>query len=206
MDRIAIDRFNAKQRDVKARVVSELLPQPFIGNPETARLVLLALNPGVSEYDETDHRDPVFRNAMLLSLKHELQDYPFYPLNPVFAKTGAGRWWNAMLRPLKKRTKLSNSVLSQRLMVIEWFPYHSRTSGLRKESICPSQEYSFMLARTLLNKAGVVMVGMRSKEHWSPCDVAFRDVPYVSNKRRPFISEGNMEPHLFKNILNVLQD
>ena len=203
-DRAAIDRYNRSQKGAITTVSTELVPAPFVGNPESARLVLLALNPGHLEEDVRDHRDPRFREAELLNLKHDLVDYPFYPLNPAFRHTGAGQWWNTILRPLKRASRLNDDVLSRMLMVIEWFPYHSEKSGLPKKRICESQEYSLFLAKQMLNKDRAIVLGMRSKAHWLSSDAGFYSVPFLKNKQRPFISKGNMDEGLFEKILELL--
>jgi hypothetical protein len=207
-DRVAIERYNCSQRDPITAVATESVPEPFIGNPESARLVLLGLNPGHSEDDVRNHRDPHFRAAMFLNLKHELRDYPFYPLNPAFSHTGAGQWWNKILKSLKRESRLDDVTLSRMLMVIEWFPYHSEKSGLPTQRICASQEYSLFLAERalnrMLNKDLVIVLGMRSRSHWLSSDPAFHNVSFLRNKQRPFISRGNMDEGLFDSILKLI--
>ena len=41
-----------------------------------------------SEINEKEHRRVDLRKAMLHNLRHEPQEYPFYPLNPEFKGTG----------------------------------------------------------------------------------------------------------------------
>jgi len=60
-DSVAIHRYNNLQRNAETIIATELVPEPFIGNPQTARLVLLGLNPGLSETDARNHRDAGFR-------------------------------------------------------------------------------------------------------------------------------------------------
>jgi len=203
-DRPKIADYNQSQRNPETRIATQSIPEPFIGNPESAGLVLLGLNPGHSESDTENHRNPNFRNAMLLNLKHEFLDYPFYPLNPAFSHTGAGQFWNKKLGPLRKEAKLSDAVLSQLVMVIEWFPYHSERSGLPKKKVCESQEYSFFLARQMSQKDGVIVLGMRSEKHWKSLVPALRDVPFLRNPQNPSVSRGNMDEGLFEKILKSL--
>lgn len=49
-------RVNARGKTADYGFHVELLPSPFIGNPR-ASVVLLSLNPGFSERDETDYGD-----------------------------------------------------------------------------------------------------------------------------------------------------
>jgi hypothetical protein len=67
---------------------SNSIPEPFNGNPEAASVILLSLNPGDGEEDRRAHADPEFRAAMLLNLKHQLTDHPFYP-----GRFSTPSWW-----------------------------------------------------------------------------------------------------------------
>jgi len=66
--------------DDDKRVILESIPEPFIGNPTTAKVVLLSLNPGHSQNDEKAHSNLDFRQAMMRNLRHEAQECPFYGL------------------------------------------------------------------------------------------------------------------------------
>src|SRR5262249_22261923 len=144
IDRVSLDAYNALHLN-DHKIAVESLPEPFIGNPQAAKVVLLSLNPGHSEEDERTHADPNFRQAIKRNLSHEPQDCPFYGLNPQFAWTGCGRWWRTHTRWLHD-AGLSWEAIAEGLLVIEWFPYHSIRSALSAKAICPSQQYSFQLA------------------------------------------------------------
>jgi hypothetical protein len=129
MDRGSIDQYNHSVHDGDEKVIVESIPEPFIGNPQSARVVLLSLNPGHSEEDAKAHSDGDFRKAMMHNLRHEPQDCPFYGLNPKFAWTACGQWWRAHTRRLHE-AGLSWEAIPAGLLVIEWFPYHSKKSAL----------------------------------------------------------------------------
>jgi hypothetical protein len=204
-DRNSIEEFN-RGKSTSKQVALDLLPEPFIGNPDTARVVLLGLNPGHSDDDHKDQHKRAFRAAIRLNLRHEALQYPFYPLDPRFADTGAGKWWCTHLKPLMKETQLDPRTLSQRLMVIEWFPYHSTRSGLPSRLICPSQKYSFALAKMMLQRR-VPIIGMRSRDHWALASRRLGKQRYLSNCRRAWISRGNVDNEaLFDGVLRRLKD
>jgi hypothetical protein len=75
----AVDEFNRSVRDPKTKIVFDALPEPYVGNPDLAKVVFLGLNPGYSVSDPAWHAREDFRRALLLNLKHELKDYPFTP-------------------------------------------------------------------------------------------------------------------------------
>lgn len=201
VDRASIDKYNTLHNDGEKIIVGSQ-PEPFIGNPQSAKVVLLSLNPGHSEDDKKAHCDANFRGAMMRNLRHEPQDYPFYGLNPNFAWTGCGIWWRAHTRRLHE-AGLSWEAISNGLLVIEWFPYHSRRSALPIKPVCPSQEYSFQLANEMLRSK--IVVGMRSKKHWMNVVPAVQNVPFLKNPRNPHISPASTGTELFDRIVEVLR-
>lgn len=164
IDRQDISAYN-ESRHGAGKVIEGSLPEPFIGNPETAKVVLLNLNPGHSESDKDDYRNDDFEEAIVHNLRHEPQEYPFYPLNPAFSDTGAGKWWRTHTRGLQRAADVDDMTLANSLLVIEWFPYHSKKSALPAERLCESQKYSFQLAGEMLER-GRPIVLMRAKEQW----------------------------------------
>lgn len=206
IDRSDIERYNTSVRTPDAKVLTESIPEPFIGNPDSARVVLLSLNPGHSEDDQKWHSNPEFQKAMLNNLRHKPQIYPFYPLNPAFAASGAGRWWRPRTRELQEASGLDPRTFSERLLVIEWFPYHSMKSALRTKRICESQKYSFELAKEMkemLDKK--LVVRMRSRKHWAEVDPRFGKIPSLKNPQCGYISRGNCEGDLFEQIVKAIK-
>jgi len=201
IDRASIEKYNTLHKDDE-KIIVESIPEPFIGNPQSAKVVLLSLNPGHSEDDAKAHFDGDFRKAMMHNLRHEAQECPFYGLNPKFAWTAGGIWWRAHTRRLHD-AGLPWECISQGLLVIEWFPYHSKTSGLPTKPVCPSQNYSFQLAREMLESK--IVVGMRSKKFWLNAAPTVQNVPFLKNPQNPYISVGNMGTELFEKIVEALR-
>jgi hypothetical protein len=180
------------------------IPEPFIGNPELARVVLLNLNPGDAPEDSEAHRNPQFREAMMRNLRHESQEYPFYALNPAFAWTGCAKWWVKHLRGLFDFGGLERRIVAQHLCVIEWFPYHSRRAGLPTRAVCPSQEYSFDIAKRMLKTK--LIVGMRARERWTEVDQRFGEISYMTSCQNPTVSIGSLGESLFWQIVEALSN
>lgn len=203
VDRSAINAYNEYQSGA-TRIITESIPEPFIGNPNSARILFLNLNPGHTEGDRTDHMNSEFRNAIFANIRHESQEFPFYPLNPRFSLTGAGKWWRKHTRRLQEATGLDDFTLANRLIVIEWFPYHSVGSALPTEQVCESQQYSFQLAKQILRK-GLQVVLMRAKKQWAAVDQCLENEPTLRG-RRAWISKGNMEGDLFDRVVAALKE
>jgi len=171
------------------QIIESSIPEPFIGNALSARVILLGLNPGHSPADAHDYARPEFRDAMFNNLRQIPQPYPFYPLNPAFAGTGTGLWWRPRLERLLLDTELPVEEFSERIMVIEWFPYHSKNFVPPKEPM-PSQKFSFWLAKKMMMEQRLV-IRMRSKTLWERADPQFGWIPALSNPQCGYISPGN---------------
>ena len=199
-DRKIIELHNQVQRDPDTHFQLGALPEPFIGDPSSATVVLLGKNPGHSEDDAIHHQDAQFRAAIWANLKMEKRSWPFYPLSPQFRFTGAANWWLRHTRELRRRVQSHD--LATRLMVIEWFPYHSKRFA-PPPKLCPSQEYSFELARTLLEK-GAMMILMRGKKEWQSIDSRFV-VAALVNPQNPCLSVKNMGQAAFERMVAAIQ-
>lgn len=205
IDRDYIEQHNTKYDSrPELKVMINSIPEPFIGDPDSAKLVLLNLNPGHSKEDENRHRDPKMKEALFRNLRHEEQRYPFYPLNPDFADTGVGAWWRKRTRKLHEAVGVE--ALAKKLLVIEWFPYHSVKckSGISSASV-KSQAYSHLLAMEMLQRNGVVVLGMRAKDRWTQLGNGFERVPFLNNPQNVSITERNMSPGLFSHIVETLK-
>ncbi len=201
MDASEIQNYDSRQRN-DAKLMLDSVPEPYIGNPETATLVLLLLNPGHSPRDSKSHSNAQFKEALFRNLRGEPQDYPFYPLNPAFSSTPSAEWWIPRLRELTQETGLTDAALSKKLIAIEWFPYHSRSSGLPTKRVCSSQDYTFGLAKKLFTDR--LVLRMRSIKHWSGVDSRFQNIPALKNPRCGHISRRNTKAGLFEEIIKAL--
>lgn len=166
----------------------DLLPEPFLGSPD-APVVLLNLNPGFSPEDVQHHLDPRFAQSSRDSLLHRPMTYPFFLLDPTITAPG-NRWWTRKLGALIRQFGVDK--VAQRVLCIEYFPYHSRRFGHPKLKL-PSQRYSFWLARNAIER-GATIVLMRSKRIWLdavPELQSCNQIVQLSNPQSPYISPGN---------------
>jgi hypothetical protein len=202
IDREDVEHYNEKKLKPHHKVDTSLIPEPFIGNPKSAKLVLLSLNPGLEEGDAEAHARPDFRAAMIGNLHHELKDDAFYPLNPQFKDTPCADWWLKKTRQLVE--ECGREKVARGLFVIEWFPYHSKKSGLPKKFVCESQRYSCQLAKEMLGK-GALMVLLRSRDHWAVCGEGLSKLPLPRSRQNPAISAANFGDDIFQQMCEALK-
>lgn len=201
IDREGIERYNAGIAALDRKIDTSLIPEPFIGNPSSAKLVLLNLNPGIAEVDAKAHSRPDFRTAMRLNLCHESQEYPFYPLDPRLSETPCAQWWLRKTRRLVE--ECGREIVAKGLLAIEWFPYHSKKAGLPKRLLCESQRYSWQLAVEMFEKRKC-MVLMRSRDHWAVCDERLHELKLPNSRQNPSVTARNFGDHLFKRMIHAL--
>ncbi|WP_223649757.1 hypothetical protein [Hymenobacter psoromatis] len=132
-----------------------LIPQPYIGNLAEAKVFLFLLNPGFSpgDYYAQEHSQ-LFRQARKANLHQQSMsvDYPFFYLDPAFAWTAGGQWWQNKLRSvieeLAKHEKLvsySDSFraalqhTSKHIACLEFCPYFSKTYSSTKRLLHSSK-------------------------------------------------------------------
>jgi hypothetical protein len=112
---------------------------------------------------------------------------------------------NGFCQANHREAGLDDATLAERLLVIEWFPYHLKKSALSTKPVCESQNYSFQLANEMLEKKKLA-VGMRSMKHWVAVDQQFgRTVQFLKNPQCGYISRGNTEGDLFDRIVKALE-
>jgi hypothetical protein len=130
---IADPRFNAPD---DCRLALTLLPQPFVGDLRSARVIVLQLNPGLAPIDfHAEFVHPEFRQAVLRNLCSDFANdaYPFYFLNPRWSWTGGYVWWHKRLRGVIELVQVRLDVsrreaeqfVAQHVAALELLPYHS---------------------------------------------------------------------------------
>lgn len=206
VDREAIENFNRTRRKQSHRIRSESsLPEPFIGDPRTASVILLNLNPGHKPMDQQWHKDKAFRKALTQNLRLGRASYPFYPLNPNFGNSPVGRWWRRSLGQLRKT--FSDEHLAKNILAVEWFPYHSRRGSLAyfERSPLTSQGFSWWLAKQALENPKKVVVVGKGFRKWENSLKSLRGVIRLKNARGwCYITSRNMRRNEFARILEAL--
>lgn len=186
-----------------SHIRTEVMPTPFIGNPLSAKVIVLALNPGFNEEDlEILKNNP----KMLQADKNNLlfkNSSPFYALDERYNYSGLFKWWDRRLKAVTEiagRSKVMNNV-----SCIQFFPYHSVTySPLKK--ILPSQEYSFYLVRKAIKQNKLITV-MRSKSLWEKYVPELSKYPVIELKvpRNPYFNSNNMTAKEFEELVNSIK-
>ncbi len=155
-------------------------------------IVLLNLNPGFYERNETFFQDPTYEyfvKTNRANLNHEQQAFPFYHLDPANVSSPGNYWWSRKFKQLINRygaQKIANEVSN-----LEYFPYTSPHFGCNK-FILESQKYTFHLFKEALKRDAIIIL-MRGKNLWEQAVLALKEYPYftLNSAQSASISENN---------------
>lgn len=193
-DKSLVENFNKELSNKKTKIHLELLPDPYLGNPQ-AKVVLLGLNPG---FDESETEFHVENNYLMRTgmenLVHKITDYPFYLLNPNNSATKGYQYWNGKRGKLKQLIKeFGIDIVAKQIFCIEFFPYHSIEYDIRLP-ILNSQKYNFYLVRQAIKNNAVIVI-MRNEKNWLKYVPELKNYSCcykLKNYRTPWITRGNI--------------
>ena len=204
-DAALVATFNDHQKTTAAsKVHLELLPEPYLGNPE-ARVVLLNLNPGYSPLDANAHKKAQFVDRCRANLAHLPLDHPFFLLDPDLKGPGK-KWWLSALGPvIEELGDHGLEVVTRNVLNVEYFPYHSKTfrHGLLR---LPSQQYSFSLVSQAMERAALIIVMQGARQWlWAVPGLAQYSNRLEIKNRRKVLSRKNC-PAVFEAVVRKLKD
>jgi len=179
----------------------DLLPQPWTGNVNTAEVFLLALNPGFSEIDYSDLRNPDYADQWRKTLSFATRT-PFYFLDPAFAHTSGFQWWHRRLREMIAVVGIE--AVAAKVMCLEHFPYKSKSYRPLGMTL-PSQDFTFELLKDAMRRGKQVVV-MRSERIWLDSVPELKTYPYIrlSNHQNPHLSRAQMSEEQFGRLVSAL--
>ncbi len=176
-DKKIIDKFNSKLEKNPHFIHSDLMPEPYMGNPK-ANVILLFANPGYGKNERNDYKIPGFQDAIINNLTHSNKEYPYYYLNPGFVHpssdgkpkyTDGGKWVLARTKKLRKELNIDEKELSKKIFTIQLHPYHSEKFKPVKEKFVGHQYtmYLFFDAVERAIKGEALIVCARSYSYWN---------------------------------------
>lgn len=188
-DLSGILRFNQKS-ELRLSFDLRLHPEPFIGSL-SAPVILLALNPGLSEVDYLVHADKDLLRIIRDSALQTSSCSEHYYLSDPFLATPGGKWWSEKLRCLIEEA--GRDVVSRAICCIQLYPYHSEAFGSIPEFTSTLEYAREVLVRQI--HQGKLIVVMRAWEKWMKCVPelhGYERVLRLRNPRNPCLSPGNL--------------
>lgn len=168
----------------------DTLPEQAIGGLDRAEVVFLLLNPGFDEKDiSVNLALPTFIKSNRLNATDPYGS-PFYYFNGGLERTGGYEWWARVLGPLT-RAGASETMLRNKIMAVEYFPYHSKR--YKNLPVVPSQAYGFNLVGEAIKRQKTIVI-MRGKRLWLKAVPGLAEYSYleIRNPRNVVISSNNL--------------
>jgi hypothetical protein len=191
-----------EKNTARAALNLDLQPEPFFG-PHAAPVVLLLANPGLGEDDAGHHRRADFVHALRAHVQSDSGAPHFHLLDPSHGPDQ--RWWRRQCGPLLRASGLSVEALAERLLCIEFFPYHSE-QFVHAHLRLPSQHFSFELLRRAMRRDALVLC-MRGYRYWCgavPELATYAGLLRPKNPRSATLSAGNLGSEGFTRVLGAL--
>jgi hypothetical protein len=182
--------FNRNARP-HVRLDIELMPEPFFG-PRDAPVVVLLLNPGISDFDKTHHRDGEFSMKLRSDIASDSPTNHFH-LSDSVSRPGH-QWWVRACRELIVDVGLP--ALSASLLSVEFSPYHSKKFAHGHVRF-PSQSFSFWLVEEAIKRKAII-VCMRGLRQWCgvvPALGTYSNIQLPKNARTSALSRRNLEKY-----------
>ncbi len=200
-DKEQVEAFNRSAKPAY-RLRTDLLPEPYLGDPANASIILLNLNPGYSPNDHVFYSDSGRSQACLNNLAHAAADYPFYLLDPCYREFSGPNWWYQKLRRLIESTSLKQ--VAKRVCCMEFFPYHSVKFDVGRLRLA-SQAYSFRLVREAIAAKKLILI-MRARRHWERAIPELKGYPCYTLKssQRAWITANNINNDGFEKLMEAL--
>lgn len=143
-----------------------LSPVPYVGDIESADIILLMLNPSLGPADYGTNCDPSFQNVLNKTRRQENLDraYPCFALDPKYWNTS----WFAYYEKLFRKTLWHHAIdkditygealrhLSSRLAILELVPYYSADATQIRPALTKyltSSQYAISAANEYAKKA-----------------------------------------------------
>jgi len=159
-----------------------LLPLPYWGDLQRAKIFLLMLNPGLGHLNYySEYKIPACRKMLLNNLRQMNLDkrYPNVFLNPRHCWDGGYRYWTEKLAPILRALMTKRqctyqealSLLSRRLACVQLVPYHSASfqagsmvSKLASSSLAMDFVHDELLLKARKEKIQIIV--LRGNNFW----------------------------------------
>jgi hypothetical protein len=210
-DKAVIDRFNQSTTETY-KVHTEIMPAPFMGNVQSAPILLLLLNPGYDEKEEIKGYYKEYKPFWKKEIQH-IQSIPELPLFCLDEKyIEYSNYWHNKLKPLTSKT--SKEKVAKNICQIQFFPYHSKKfKSISKKILTEngsdqyltSQKYNFYLVEKAMERNAIIII-LRSKKMWFeaiPDLKKYENLYFTKSYLNTILSENNLSD-TFPKIINIL--
>lgn len=189
-----------------------LIPIPYIGDIENAKICILMLNPGFGICDYyAESNNEAYKKSLVNNLRQVLdKEYPFIFLNPEFLWHGGGQYWEKKLKNIIEETKIlfkysyadALSHVAKTVAVLQLVPYHSKSYlDIEPES---SKIMRNFVENELLSKSEKCIICPRGNNYWKLKDNDNIILSPDKKSRAGHISKNTFGEDKWKKIIDLL--
>ncbi len=188
--------------DKSKRPHTELLPNPVVGDPSTAKIVLLTKFPLYDPRIIEDYEDvPGYKDACRASLLFENTECPFFFIDPRFKDTVAYQWWYPKLSRLIDDCGFE--AVSKGVMNVSYFPYHMQVPHMSTRPLYTQRMFTFELARAARD-AGKKIVMITFGAEWQKV-MRFADSMKLRSTQNLAITAENVAVGRYAELLEAIK-
>jgi hypothetical protein len=141
----------------KQKLILDIIPMPYMGNPFNAVVYILLGNQLFFHDDYTYYKKN--ENILRENLIHKIKDYPLFWLNPIFRDSNSYKWWIDKLGFLDGET--NREIVTNRIFSVEYYAYSSKKFPDLQD--LPSQKYSFELIKQAMIDGKIIIVARHNE-------------------------------------------
>lgn len=220
-----IEEYNASKKNTQYHYHLEIPAEPWQGNPLSAKIIILSLNPGWEEdcnknyalsLPECGVPEDIFKekqNSLLFNV------YGFMPNNDqvreAFSKLGADYWKNKLGTLQSEVPEMDEIDFYHNFALIQYCAYTSEKygGGFKGNKFLPSQLYTKEVIRYIAyNRPDVKFIILRAENKWEElldADVWFTILPRTIIAKWPIqqlINKSNLGEENFESLVNIIKE
>lgn len=202
------------------RLDLDLLPEPFVGDLGSARVIFLGCNPFSGDRsNRTDHSDPRFVRAARGNWNREPREDPFFLISDAFRWCEGFSWWRSLLDGLRSELQRRSGVdepmiwrhLARWIAVAELYPYHSRKGWPhRLVRHLPSSRRTHARVREAWDRGAILVhiwKGADRERHWRKALLLPEQAPgFVQARRSTDLSPAGIGAEAYTAVLTALME
>lgn len=235
-----IKAFNEKEKKRKNRYEEEnkllkkdfeikldMIAEPFFGN-QKADIIVLAQNPGIyqkkgkkkgekNEYDLYKEKKCFIENIKKYHKTGDQSiDYPYYYFDPMYDGYRGNNWAKKRFRELKEELNLDWKVLSNQILYLQYFPYHSKNfKNIKEGEYLECQKYTFQLLANSMNTNALVIcfrgLGLwdNALKHNISSDLSlknYKNMIVLNSAQSVYVTKNNMKENDFEKLVEALKE
>jgi len=223
-EKIRKERYKDEGKELKKdfEIKLDMIAEPFFGN-QKANIIVLAQNPGIyqkkgkkinekNEYDLYEEKK-CFQEGIKKYHKIGDQsiDYPYYYFDPKYDGYPGNDWAKQRFGELQEETEIDWKVLSNKILYLQYFPYHSKNfKNIKKGEYLECQKYTFQLLANGI-ETNALIICFRCLDLWDKAltdnirpDLSlkkYQNKIVLNSPQSVYVTRGNMKEDDFQNKL-----